>query len=533
MTPRLQTLRQAIHWQGPGWFVGIVAVYFVGWTPLLAQLVVNDGRSPLLVGAAFLALFVGVLWLNQRAPRWLHIALLIPYYLVLLTFHVVFGYLARWMDPTYFLISLIISLSLLIPIFGRRFRPIILVIGFVLAALIASLDARAVGGWLFVAGLATIPLGAWFMIWLCRADRLKHVSSAALVFFLFSLMIYPRGGVNYKFIFPGHVAQVLAQPGIEAIYDYRDPANAERMCSQVMYLARAPESSLFIGGPQNPCRHLLRIDERNLASTKRLDIFGRGNDNIVFDPQDANLFYIGTVDEILRCSVEPFQVLERYKLKESIHNLNFLHYDPTEDRLFVSYDFAPAVSILDRATLNQIATIPCPDNARTHDLWFDPPVEQVMVSSTFFFGWRVDTYDLKTLAHKNAYRWPWDIGFHFTTVDPRYRRAFLGSTATGELRILNLDTLAWEKSLQLEPGLRNHNFDRQRGLALVGNYFKGILHVIDSRTLTEIGRLYLGPRLRWVQIDEQTGEWYCTSGAGGFRIIPEKALNLPTSMDDQ
>lgn len=527
MTARLPNLRQAIHWQGPGWFLGVAAVYFVGWTPLLAQLVVNDGRSPWLVGAAFLATLIFGLWIGHRAPLWLRIVLLIPYYGLLIFWHIAFGIMARWMDPLYFIFALLLSASLMLPTIGRRLRPYVLVAGLVSATVIASLDARPVGTWLFVLGLTTIPFGIWFMIWMCRENRMKHISGAAVAFFLFSLMIYPRGGINYKLVYPGHLPTILAQPGIEAIYDYRNPANVERMCTQVMFLARVPGTSMFIGGPQNPCRHLLRIDGADVAATKRLNLGSRGSDNLVFDPDDPRIFYTGTVNEILRVSVDPLRILDRRKLKNSIHNLNFFHYDPSQDRIFVSYDFSSAISILDRSTLRHTNSIPGPDGARTHDVWLDLPGSQILISCTDFIGWRVDTYDLNTLMHKNVYHWPWDIGFHFTTVDPQRRRAFMGSTATGELRVLNLDTLTLEKSIPLEPGLRNLNFDARRGLALIGNYFQGILHIIDSRTLTEVDRLFLGPRLRWVEVDEQSGEWYCTSGAGGFRINPEKALTFP------
>jgi len=533
MNERSLKFAQAIRWQGPGWFFGIAVVYFIGWTPLLAQLVVNDRRPAWLIGGLFVAALLAGLWIDNRASLWLRVALLIPYYSLLLFWHIVFGVMASWMDPLYSLLALLLSITLMLPKVGRSLRLYVLVAGTVIAAAICTWEARPIGPWLFVAGLLSIPLGAAFIIWLCRHKRLKHVSGAAMAFFLFSLMIYPRGGVNYKFVMPGLVPEILAQPGVEAIYDYRDPGIAERMCTQVMFLAKAPDANRYLAGPQNPCHYLLRIDAYDSQAVQKIDLYSRGNDNIVFDPQDPNIFYLGTIDEFVRASVEPFKILDRVKLKESIHNLNFLQYDATRDRIFISYDFAPAVTILDRTSLRQVGSIPCPAGARTHDVWIDEPGNQVMVSSTYLIGWRVDTYNLQTLKHKNTYRRPLDLGFHFTTIDPDHRRVFMGSTASGELQVLDLDALTLAKSIQLEPGLRNHNYDAQRGLALVSNYFQGILHIIDSRTLTEVGRLSFGPRLRWVETDGQTGEWYCTSGAGGFRIDPEKVLNHPPADSTQ
>jgi hypothetical protein len=59
---------------------------------------------------------------------------------------------------------------------------------------------------------------------------------------------------------------------------------------------------------------------------------------------------------------------------------------------------------------------------------------------------------------------------------------------------------------------------------LIGSYFKGNLFVYDVARERVIGRLFLGRRLRWVQVDGENHKWYATSAVGGLQIDPDVAF---------
>lgn len=514
---------RGLQWKGWGWFVGLCLFYAVAWTPLLAQLVVNDGYSPFIIGSVFIALFLCSRWIANNARSLARVVVFSPFYLALIGAHAAMGIMARWMDVRYFFWAVLLAAVLCIPRFGKFVRPYVMILGMTVAMLVTSWDARNSSLWLMFLGITCVPACWFFVVFMHGSKRLERVSGVVGACFLLGIMLYPRGVVNYKFVFPGLAQRVLEQPGVDAIYDYREPGTLDAMCSQVMFLFPLRDNLGFIAGPQTPCHQLVKLPAIGNAAEK-LELWTRGCDNALIDPFDPNVMYMGTIDNILKISIFPFDVVKIVTLKRSIHNVNFLQYDHESDRIFVSYDFGPAISVLDRATLKVVASIPGPDGARTHDVWLDDIGGLVWVSSTDVIGWRINTYRLTDLQPVRQYRWPWDIGFHFTTIDPVNRRGYLGSTATGQVRVLDLDTLTEVARFPLDPGLRNLNFDRGREWTIIGNYFQGRLHVWDSRSMRDIGDVYLGPRVRWVHVDEETGDWYVASSVGGFRIDPDRVF---------
>jgi hypothetical protein len=112
----------------------------------------HDRRPAWLIGGLFVAALLAGLWIDNRASLWLRVALLIPYYSLLLFWHIVFGVMASWMDPLYSLLALLLSITLMLPKVGRSLRLYVLVAGTVIAAAICTWEARPIGPWLFVAG---------------------------------------------------------------------------------------------------------------------------------------------------------------------------------------------------------------------------------------------------------------------------------------------------------------------------------------------------------------------------------------------
>ena len=505
-------------------FAGIVCVYAVAWFPFLGQLVLNDRRPLWLVGPLFVLLvYAGLRW-RTLVPIWLRAVLAVPYWGLLLFFHILFGTMSHWMSPGYFWLCLVLAVAMALPRIGPYLVRPVTVAAPVLLLVSTVRDVYWYAPWAAAAWFGLCVLLSAGLVWLNRDHRLISVSRATLAFFLFALLIYPRGGVIYKLVFPGRLDAVLARAGVTAVFDYSDPRARREIGSQTMFLARVPGESVFVTGPQTPCRNVVVIRLGSETEYAKVELGMRGGDNILFDPDDPRQAYVGTVFGLVHLSLEPPRVLRTLRLQSSFHNLNFLHYDAPRDRIFVSFDFHPEIAVIDRTTFEKVGAIPCPRRTRTHDLWLDPVGGQVTVSATYPFGWRIDTYDLDTFERKRTYRWPWNIGFHFTTVDPEGRRMYLASTASGQVRVLDLDSLEEVFTFYLEPGLRNLNFDASRRLVLISSYFHGNLFVWDADAREFVGSLNLGRRLRWVEVDPENGLWYAATAVGGFAIDPNAAF---------
>jgi len=362
------------------------------------------------------------------------------------------------------------------------------------------------------------------IVWLWRRGAFRAPSRVAIAFAALSLMIYPKSFVGYRFVFPGYLPEILAQPGVQAVYSYSEPETVAKIPSQIMFMMKVPGTEVHVLGPQKPYHQLVIIDRGQTEEVRFLEIWNRGSDNAVFDPHDRNILYIGAGNNLHRIDLGSPRILESLKLDQSFHNVNFIHYDVQGDRLFLSEDAGNQVFVVDRKTFRKVEEIPSPSGSVTDDVWIDPVGHLVLTDTRYFLGRRVDTYDRVTLNRKNTYFWPLDYGFNFGTLDPEHRRAFLASTLSGEVRVLDLDTLEPVDSFRLAPGIRNLNFDPLRRWVVIGNYFRGLLHVYDLDKKRILGPLFLGSRLRWVEVDSSNDRWYATSSVGGFEITPDRAF---------
>ena len=506
-------------------FIATAAIYAIPWAPIIGQLIVSQHYPVAVVGLFSVAATLAGLWVRAKAPRVARI-LSAAYWLALFGVNFVFGYFARWADPAYFWMAIALAAAGFASLRRPPLFSVVLLFSTVLTFGVLAYDLFFSDKTL-VAACIGLAVGVLALIWwLVRRGRLLHFSRWAVAFGIFGALIYPRGFVSYSFVFPGHLSQVLSQPGVTAVYDYTNPKNRDEFCTQTMYLARVPGRQTLVAGPQNPCRRLIRLDPGPSPVFAFLDLGGRGGDNVAFDPTDANLAYVVALSDLLKVSVNPLRELARLNLIQSARNLNFIQYDPKTDRLYVSQDYGGNIWVVDRPSFRLVTSIPSAEGAVTDDVWIDDVGRQVFVSGTYKVGWRVDTYDLSTLARKNTYLRPWDIGFHFSTIDPVGRRAYLGSTTTGRVWVLDLDSLKEKGSFRLEVGLRNLNFDPFRRWVLIGGYFSGTLYAYDPDRARLVGSLFFGKRLRWVQVDRENGKWYVATSVGGFEIDPNRAFGI-------
>ena len=518
------SIRSSTTVEGILQLIAATAIYSAPWAPLIGQLLVHKRYPASGVGIACLILIYLALWFHERSPKWTAI-LSIPYWAFLTLLNIVFGYMARWEDPLYFWISVGLALIVLLQKIGSKIRPYVLTAGILFATIVLTNELRFHSAFATLICSLTGIIALAGIFWLSRKNRLAQFSQLAVAFFLFSSMVYPRGAISYGFVFPKFLSKILSQPGVKAVYTYQDKRVKELIGTQAMFLARVPGSETFVVGPQTPGHHLCILAPGEPVKISCLDIGTRGADNIAFDSEKPTIAYIGTVDRLLKASTNPPMILKAITLKRSYHNLNFIHYDSKADRLFISQDFGHEIFIVDRKSLNVVGTIPCAGRAVTDDVWPDLIGNLVFVSGTYPVGWRADTYDATMLERQNTYLWRWDIGFHFSTIDPISRRAYLASTTSGWVKILDLDTLREVGAFRLEVGLRNLNFDSVRRWVLITSYFRGNLYVYDTIRKQVIGKLFLGTRLRWVEVDKENEKWYATSSAGGFEISPDVAFH--------
>jgi len=328
----------------------------------------------------------------------------------------------------------------------------------------------------------------------------------------------------YRFDFPGALPAVLAHPGVRAVYTYADPDTRRDIPPQIMFLARLPGSDVYVLGPQKPYHQLLFLEDHAPGRLTALELGSRGSDNLVFDPDRPETLYVGAGNVLHKISATPPRILDSLRLDRSIHNINFLHYSPRGNSLFISEDAGDQIFVVDRNGFAEQGEIPSPAGTWTDDVWIDPVGDIVLVNRRYFVGRRVDTYDRSSLRHRGTYLWPLDYGFNFGTVDPEARRVYLASTVTGQVRVLDLDTLKPVDRFRLAPGLRNMNFDSARRWVLIANYFQGTLQAYDVTRKRIVGSLFLGTRLRWVDVDPESGKWYASSSVGGFEIDPCRAF---------
>jgi hypothetical protein len=508
----------------PFWSLAAAAVvYALSWSPVVGIF----GDHPFRVAVVVLLVFpvsVFLAWrFHTRYPR-LGQLLALPYWLLLLGVHLIFMPFARGMAPAYFWLSLLTASAVLWLPFRRKTGPAVLLFSLLVLAVFAALDLRYHSALLAGAFLLALLLAVVVLRWLFRRAGSLQVSRFALAVAVFSVLIYPRSLLTYRFSYPGYLPRILSQPGVRTIYTYADREIRAKIPSQIMFLSRLRGTETYVLGPQKPFHQVLILHAGAPPHVETLELGSRGSDNLALDPKDPGVVYLGAGNRFLKIRTTPLAIVSSLELGRSFHNLNFVQYDARRDRFLLSQDMGRQVFVVDGKSMQMFGSIPSPGWSFTDDVWVDPVGDLVLVDCRYFVGRRVDTYDGKTLERRRTYFWPWDYGFNFGTLDVQGRRVYLASTNTGKVRILDLDNLTPVDEFRLEPGIRNLNFDVHRGWLLVGNYFRGDLIVYDPARGRVIGRIFLGRRLRWIEIDQENGSWYATTAVGGFKILPDEAL---------
>jgi hypothetical protein len=506
-------------------FVAVAAVYALPWIPLFSMPIERPIVLASVVCVAFPIAFALVGWARSRFPR-AAAAAVVPYWALLAAAHAYLTLMAYCMDPPGYAACILLALAAYAAPRGGAARPVVASAAALLTAGAAFLEMRqhspSAAALVLVGGAAGLGGTLWFF----RRGAFSSVSRTALAFAVFVLPIYSRGALVYRATFPRSARVVLEQPGVRAIFTYDDPRFAGRLPTEIHFLMRQRGTERFVLGPQKPFHDLTLLTPGDPPRVRRVDLGQRGSDNAMWDPDDSSRLWVGGGNRFHEVSVNSEKILRSTVLGRPAQNLNFVRFDPRRNRFLLSQDLGDAVSVVDRETLRVTGRILTRPRSRVDDIWFDPVRDLIWSDSRFFhiFGRRLDAYRADNLALEKTYTMPWDFGFNFSTIDAAGARAYLASTITGRVRVLSLETCRVVDEFRVETGIRNLVFDAARRWVLIGSYFRGRLFVYDVDRREMRGPLFLGKRLRWVEVDAERGVWTTATAAGGFEIAPDLAF---------
>ncbi len=500
-----------------------VAGYTLPWVPAVIRSSVNTSPAQVLgIAIALAALIMGCLWLRDRTPRLARV-LAFPLWLLLFGLDVNVAFYAWSMDPLYLAIAVVLSASAFLPFFaGKRLLALHLVAVAVMTVFVvavlrhhstgAALVAVCAGG----AGMAAArPINRWLAAY--------PLSRHAMAFAVFAVLIFPVALAHYRFVFPKYLPDVIAQPGVRSIYSYADERLADALPQQVLFLAPTPGADKFILGPLTPATSLLFMTAGDAPRVVgEVALGGRASDNYVVDPDDPDVIYVGGGNHFFKVSCAKQKVLESLEMLPR-QNVSVVRFDAKSDRFLVSYDLSNEVYVVSRRPFRVVAHLTAP--SVVVDVNFDAVGDALLVNGRCFRGGRLDAFDAqKDMAHTGVRFWAGENAFGAFTLDPARRRIYIASTMRGRVRVLDADRLQRVEDLPVEIGVRNIGFDAARGWVLISGYISGRLFVYDARQQTIAGSLFLGPRLRWINVDVRSGRWYATSSVGGFEIDPNAAF---------
>jgi len=498
--------------------------FFVGLVPVLPPLVLAYisfhalGMAAMGVCLVFLGLGVSV----QERPAWVR-GIAVPYWLLVITAQIPFALFGFQTSPTFFFIALALALTAFLPIPWQRLRRWILV---VFVAILGVASAWELWAWSHAASLLAAVfaiVGPMLTLFLARRGVFTAVNRTAVALCVFTALFYTKGYLVYGTHKPLAINRILQQPGVRAVYDYRKPPFDKGFPTRTMFMAPVPGYDMYVVGPHDPYREVLRIEPGAPPIVSRLSIGARGGDQALFHKDTPGAFVMAGRSHLYRIGVDPLRILDEANLGEKKLPLNMVRYDPLNNRYFVIRAYHREAYVVDRASFRLVKTMKAPPYSCYTDGWVDPTGNALILLGDYLPGGQVELYDLTTLALRKKIHLPWDP-LTLGVLDDRGRRLYIASLIRRSILVFDLDTLEPQGRLEAEYGIRNLNFDPQRRWLIAGNFFNGDLLVYDADTKQLIGKLFLGKQVRWVEVVPENGKWYVNSSAGGFEIEPDMAF---------
>ena len=502
-------------------WASVVVIYLIPLSPHVMLRSMSSTTRFALVGIVFPLLVAVVAFLRSRFPRTI-LGLSIVYWIPNLVFSLMLSMILRAMDWVYFWLAVALALSALIPyrnrLFARWVPPATVVLLTSFAAVDIWFNSRILG----VAAVACGAAGVGLAVLMAKSGAIRKVSPFAVGMAAFCILIYGRGFFVYKLDFPGYAPRIVSQPGVSAVYTLGDPWWYERVPLQTYFLAPIEGDGQYIVGPQVPFHELTFIGKRG-DPVRRVELGSRGSENFQRDPDDPDLIYVASARRFFRISLSEAAIVDSITVPGSQFNLDYVRYDAKNDRFFITEDCGNELQVVDRKTFSRTGTIRKPPNSSLDDAWIDPIGNQVLVSYRCYTGRLLVSYDLDTFEQTGSLFNRFDHGFDNGTLDVEGRRLYLVSTITGKVYIVDVDRMEKTAEFKLELGLRDCTFDPVRRWALIGSYFRGRLFALDVDRGRVLGPVFLGRRLRWVQVNDD-GTYTAPTSSGGFVIDPDAAF---------
>ena len=113
--------------------------------------------------------------------------------------------------------------------------------------------------------------------------------------------------------------------------------------------------------------------------------------------------------------------------------------------------------------------------------------------------------------------------FHLLAIDPETSRLFVGNMAGKKIQVFRADTLAPLGEAPVDRGIRNLYWDAGTRILWLGSYFRGELIALDGESLREIGRLFVGRRVRSIAPNGD-GRILVLSAGGMVIVDPRQVL---------
>lgn len=104
------------------------------------------------------------------------------------------------------------------------------------------------------------------------------------------------------------------------------------------------------------------------------------------------------------------------------------------------------------------------------------------------------------------------------TFSEKYNEVWLAAPLDGAVLRFDADMLNTTGSIKTRIGIRTLTIDTQRNLLLVGNFMNNRLDVINPDTNERINSFYLGPWIRTIALDMESGIAYVSTVRGLFKV---------------
>jgi hypothetical protein len=356
-----------------------------------------------------------------------------------------------------------------------------------------------------------------------RRHPLERLGPVPMFFFVIATVVFSLGAVQYQGIFPEQADRIAQRHGVNSIYSFGTVDPYEGMYgNNFMFAVRfGPGTVLSPHFGDNKFVYLPHVASLNPDHVETIDLNGRAGDMPVFDEEGR--LYIGGFRKLYRLALEPFRIDKEVPVLGGV--VNMVRIDPVHRRLFASQNDGKFAARFDLDDLDNVAySNPVGDWQSIYDVAVHPNTGRFYLSVFGVNGWSIIEGDGETMQFtrttvlKDAYGM-------FMEIDPETDRLFLASIFTGELLVMNTESMEVTARIYLGWSIRYPTLDKKRGKLYVTDYSGGQIVVLNLQDLSEENRFYVGPTARYASLSVRGNYLTIRTGAGVFEIRLDEALD--------